>query len=352
MRRRRLFRELLRVRLAWKIAGANASLVALLALVFYALPAVLAGPGTSSGILIAGMLAAATVNVALISLALRPIHELERTAEALWSGATDIRAKPSILADRDVKRVASTINSLVETLSTDRARLQKLTRQLVEARATERAAIAYELTESVAQTAAALALECAALRATNGNGNSSEGLERIGRVTSSLVEQIRRLARDVHPRHIQELGLEPALRSLAREATGELVEVTFTATGEPATADALPHTVAGALYDTAREGLQNARSHSGAHRVDVSLSVEPHVARLTVADDGRGFSRDAVDPSRGVGLSLLRERVALVGGALEILSHPGKGTRIVAVVPLEPRAVGHSHSNAQRMHPW
>jgi len=312
-----------------------------LALSFYALPAVLTGPRTSSGVLIGGVLAAAMVNIALVSLALRPIHELERTAEALWSGATEVRVRPSRLADRDVTRVASTINGLLENLAADRARLQKLTGQLLQSRASERTAIARELTESVAQTAAALALECAALRGANGNANSSERLERIGRATTSLVEEIRRLARDVHPRHIDELGLDSTLRSLAREAaTGVGAEVVYCATGATASVDALPRAVAGAMYDVAREALQNARTHSGAARIDIALGVERQAARLSVADDGCGFDVSALDPERGVGLSLTRERIALVGGCLEIVSRPGKGTRIVAIVPFAaPRSV-------------
>lgn len=350
MRLRRLVREILRVPLAWKIAGANALLLVVLALSFYALPAVLTGPRTSSAVVIGGMLAAAMVNIALVSLALRPIHELERTAEALWSGATEVRVRPSRLADREVTRVARTINGLLENLAADRARLHKLTGQLLESRASERAAIARELTESVAQTATALALECAALKASNSNGNSSERLERIGRATTSLVEEIRRLARDVHPRHIDELGLDAALQSLLREAASDSVEVTYASRSEPATADALPHRVASALYDVAREALQNARSHSGAARIDIALGVEWHAARLSVADDGCGFDTAALDPMHGMGLILARERIALVGGCLEIVSRPGKGTRIVAIVPFAAQRAVEQLTLAERVH--
>lgn len=336
MRPLRLVRELLRIPLAWKIAGANALLIVLLALGFYALPSALTGTAARSAVLIGGILAAATINLVLISLALQPIHELEHTAQSLWSGATEVRVRPSRLADREVRRVAHTVNDLLQQLAAERGRLQCLTGRLVAARSSERAAIAHELTESVAQSATALALEFAALKAANGDGSRVERLDRIGHVTTSLVDEIRRLARDVHPRHIEDRGLDSALRTLVREAAGSSLEVTYVPSGETATADALPDGVARAMYDVAREALQNARRHSAARRIDVTLGVERHLARLTVADDGCGFDYRALDPVRGVGLSLIRERIALVGGCLEIISRPGHGTRIVAIVPFAP----------------
>ena len=338
MRPARFLRSVLRVPLAWKIAGANALLTIALAARFYLLPAALAGPATSSGLVIGSMLAAAIVNVGLISLALHPIRQLERTAEAIWSGATETRASRSPLSDRDVSRVAATINTLLEKLAAEKQRLQFLTGKLLEARTSERAAIAHELTESVAQSAAALALQCAALKS-NGNGTHDENLDRIERVAVTLVDEVRRIARDVHPRHIEQLGLDAALRTLVRESARADQEVVFVRRGTRANAEGLPSAVATSLYDVAREALQNSRIHSAASLVTVSLGINAHAARLGISDNGCGFDPASVDLKSGVGLNLIRERVALVGGTLEIHSRPGMGTRIVAVAPLAPAVI-------------
>jgi signal transduction histidine kinase len=331
------FLRLLRVPLAWKIAGANALLTFALATGFYLLPSALANRQAGVGLLVAGILAAVVINVWLISIALRPIRELERTAAKVWSGATDVRVQQSLVADPDLRRVARTVDSLLEKLEGERARLKELSSKLIEARSSERAAIARDLTESVAQSATALALECAALKASNGNGEPDRAarLDAIRQTAADLVDEIRRIAREMHPRHIHELGLDPALRSLTRiAAIGSAQEVTYTSVGVRATADALPRAVADALYDVAREALQNARRHSSARHVDVSLGVDDHLVRLCVTDDGCGFSPAALDPSQGLGLKLIRERVALVDGTLEVISRPGKGTQVVVLVPL------------------
>jgi signal transduction histidine kinase len=279
------------------------------------------------------MLAAGVVNVTLIAIALRPVQDLERAAELVWSGATDERVPQSPVADRDLRRVARTVNALLEKLSADRTRLKDLTERLISARSWERAVIAQELSENVAQSAAALALECEALKAQTSETHVRERLDYMGRALSSMVEEIRRVVRDVHPRHIDDLGLDVAIRSLVREtAANESLDVTFESHGAEATAQALPSGVAGALYDVAREALHNVHSHSGAKHVTVALDVQPYSARLSVSDDGCGFAPEV--PNKGVGLSIIRERAALVGGTLDIQSHSGKGTRVLATIPL------------------
>ena len=352
MRLPRLIRVVLRVPLAWKIAGANAAMLVMLAFSLYAVPAVLSGPSMSSALLISVVLAAAAINWALVSLALNPIHQLERAAQDLWRGASDVRVRPSLLADREVSRVARTINALLEQLAVDRSRLQTLTEQLIAARSSERAALAHELTESVAQSVTALSLELAALQKANELDGGHERLKRLGRATNGVVEEIRRLARDVYPRHLDQLGLESALRSLASEVqNGTTRQVTFTS-GKAVDPDALPYNAANAVYDVAREALQNANRYSGAKRIDVWLGAESQVVTLSVTDDGCGFDPAAIDPKRGLGLSLMRERMALVGGSLEILSRPGIGATIRARVPLEQAASNKNDMQPTGAHSW
>ncbi|MEW5918553.1 MAG: histidine kinase, partial [Gemmatimonadota bacterium] len=210
---------LLRVPLAWKIAGANALLTIALATAFFAFPAAQSGGALFPVMIGVALLAAGVVNVTLIAVALRPVQDLERAAELVWAGATEERVPASPVADRDLRRVARTVNALLEKLSADRTRLKTLTEKLINARSWERAAIAQELTENVAQTAAALALECEALKSRVSDSYVRDRMNHMGRALSSVVEEIRRIVRDVHPRHIDDLGLEVAIRSLVRETS-------------------------------------------------------------------------------------------------------------------------------------
>ncbi len=94
-----------------------------------------------------------------------------------------------------------------------------------------------------------------------------------------------------------------------------------------------PETVGVELLRIIQEALTNARRHSSARRVEVRLRINQGEVQAEVADDGQGFE-PGVTPG-GVGLSVMRERVATLGGSLQIESRPGKGTQIVAKVPAE-----------------
>jgi signal transduction histidine kinase len=92
---------------------------------------------------------------------------------------------------------------------------------------------------------------------------------------------------------------------------------------------------AGTLYRVAQESLRNVERHAGARAARVELRPAGDDVLLEVTDDGRGF--DLADAERrrpGMGLFSMRERVALVGGTLEIDAAPGRGTRVVARAPL------------------
>jgi signal transduction histidine kinase len=90
----------------------------------------------------------------------------------------------------------------------------------------------------------------------------------------------------------------------------------------------------------AQEALRNAARHADARHVDVRLRCGNDVATLEVHDDGRGFDvRQAEARRPGMGLFSMRERVGLVNGRLDVSSAPGRGTRVVATVPLTNQGV-------------
>jgi signal transduction histidine kinase len=86
-----------------------------------------------------------------------------------------------------------------------------------------------------------------------------------------------------------------------------------------------------ALHRAAQEGLTNALRHARASQVSVDLRLAEDGARLTVADDGRGFA--PAETTAGFGLTGMRERVHLVAGSVDIDSAPGRGTRLTVLVP-------------------
>ena len=138
------------------------------------------------------------------------------------------------------------------------------------------------------------------------------------------IEEIRELARGIHPALLTDLGLGPALESLATRAP---IATHLLAAPD----DRLPAAVEVTAYYVTAEAITNAAKHSGASAVTVSAQHRDGALHLVVSDDGKG----GADVAGGTGLRGLVDRVAAVGGTLRIDSADGKGTALVAEIPCE-----------------
>ena len=153
------------------------------------------------------------------------------------------------------------------------------------------------------------------------------GLEaEIGKVADELtgvVEDLREIARGIHPAILSEGGLRAALRTLARRAAIP-VELDVPALGR------LPEPVEVAAYYVISEALTNATRHGHASAMSIVLEERDGGLHLSIRDDGAG----GADPARGSGLIGLRDRAEALGGSLEVSSPPGEGTLILVQLPL------------------
>jgi signal transduction histidine kinase len=327
----RAIRAALTIPLTWKLLGANAVILATAAVVVWLAPARVTW--SALGLAAAAFVASALVNVALVRLALRPLHELERTARRVWEGDLGARAEPSALADRDMARLLSTFNLLLDGLSDERTRTRRLAAHVVNGADDDRARVARTLHDSAAQTLAALSLHARAAVAGDAAPALAAHLEAIRDLAVQATEEVRDLSHTVHPRVLDDLGLPAALESLARSVGDEHgVDVNVHARLDPAL---VPRRAAMALYAVAREALANAVRHARPGGVEIVLGAGDGRVRLEVTDDGSEFDlREARGRSDAAGLFAMRERLALVDGELEVTSAPGRGTRIVATAPL------------------
>lgn len=155
------------------------------------------------------------------------------------------------------------------------------------------------------------------------------------REVNHLAEGVRNLAHRLHPTRVDKAGLMVALHELVDQLTVE-TQLTIHLDGleEP-----LPREPAGwALYRIAQEATRNAATHGQATEVQITLRRLEGALELEVQDDGQGFdveqARTATDG--GIGLRLMRERAAVVGGTLHITSRPGMGTTVRCQVPFDP----------------
>jgi two-component system NarL family sensor kinase len=215
-------------------------------------------------------------------------------------------------------------------IAIERARLAEESALL--ARADERAKMAREIHDTIAQGLAALALQIeTALRNVGKDPDRvRERLEQALQTARASLDEARRSVSELRAGATAGKPLAQALAALVRELTSESgIPVAFSARGTCA----LRRNVETELFRIAQQAVTNVRQHAGAKSVAVTLVCRKSGATLTIEDDGIGFDPKHVDAARH-GIVGMRERAELIGGDLQIRSRPGKGTRVLVKAPL------------------
>ncbi|MEJ6007444.1 cache domain-containing protein [Paucibacter sp. AS339] len=217
------------------------------------------------------------------------------------------------------------------------AKLRLLAHQVVQSQEDERAHLARELHDGTSQTLVAtkLLVESAVDALEAGRPLPARVLATALERLKASLDEVRRISHRLRPALLDSLGLPAALETLGREFEddGGAEQVEVSVQGEPVE---LPELVKTVLFRVAQEALTNAAKHAAAVHLRLSLSFEPGRVRLQISDDGAGFDEAAVQehPRQGIGLRNMRERLASIGGRLQIRSQPGAGTEVWAEVPL------------------
>ncbi len=325
----------LRAPLAAKLVGANLLVVALLTTMW-----LMAGEPID-GVVVTALIAVVTLHLLLLLVALHPIRDLESVAARVWQGDYGARVERSSVVDRQVLRVGSMFNILLDGLAADRARMRELAAELIAAGDRERATLARELHDSVAQQLAAVLLQLSAAARDTSDHLMSDRVRGVRDAIEESLHEIRALSHQLHPGVLDDLGLEAALRKLARDASnGSGIDVDVQI---DVGTNRLARDVEGVLYRVAQEAVRNAATHASAKRIRVSVRRTADEATLSVHDDGIGFDLDEAEARRpGIGLTSMRERVDLLEGRLDVRTAKGNGTTISATVPLD----AHSQSSS------
>jgi signal transduction histidine kinase/DNA-binding NarL/FixJ family response regulator len=214
---------------------------------------------------------------------------------------------------------------------------RQVLRQLAGAEETERGRISRELHDRLGQDLTGLKLKLQLIHKQGSFASPvQESLGKLEQLADGLMRDIHRLAWELHPAVLDDLGLEAALRRYTAEwSENNGVPVDFHSDGVEARR--LPLQLETTLYRITQEALTNVTRHANAKRVSVLLERRPGHVSLIVEDDGGGF--DAVSQASAakgrLGLLGMRERVTLAGGTLEIESTPGAGTTVFVRVPLK-----------------
>jgi len=208
---------------------------------------------------------------------------------------------------------------------------QDALRRVVEAQELERRRLARELHDETGQALTSILLGLKALEERTGDEASRAATQELRELVVSTLQDVRRLAVELRPTALDDFGLVAALERLTAsfaEQTG--ISVDF----ETALADErLPEEVETALYRIVQESLTNVVKHARARRVSILLARKEGSVKAVVEDDGRGFD-PAEQAGDGFGLVGMSERLALLGGRLEVESDADAGTTIAAEVPV------------------
>jgi signal transduction histidine kinase len=246
----------------------------------------------------------------------------------LW-GAIAIGTRRAHLPADTEERMAG-FTELVGTAvanADSRAQLTASRARIVAAADDARRRIERDLHDGTQQRLVALGLTLRLAQATVPAG-LPELQSQIAQVADELVgviEELREIARGIHPGILSEGGLGPALRTLARRAA---LPVELDIHTDTRHADRIEV----AAYYVASEALTNTTKHARASHAHITLEQRDALLHLSIRDDGAG----GADPAAGSGLVGLRDRVEALGGAIGVTSRPGEGTAIVVELPLQP----------------
>lgn len=304
---------------------------------------------------VGGLLLAWLLTVVLTT----PLRRMAGLARKVGSGNLAVRAP--VWANDELGHLAQSFNSMVDTLAESRAALLKSNEDLsasnaelrqlwedlkrkeemhvnllaraVSAQEEERLRLSRELHDGTGQMLATALVNLKVLERLDGPEAMRAKIAELRGIIVQTLEECKRLSMDLRPAGLDDLGLREALDWLAREferSSGIAVAIEVDAAG-----GRLAKPVEVELYRIAQEMLGNVAKHARATRVQLRLTVRDQTATLAVEDDGIGFDAAAAMAryNRGLGLLSMRERTELLGGAFNLESAPGQGTRIVITVP-------------------
>ena len=203
-------------------------------------------------------------------------------------------------------------------------------RRVVEAQEQERARLARELHDETGQALTSILLGLKSLEDRLDSDDGRVAAAELRELVVSTLHDVRRLAVELRPSALDDFGLVPAIERLTDTfSAGSGIAVDLE---ERLGDERLPGEIETALYRLVQEALTNVLKHAGAERVRVSLTRDAGGVAVVVEDDGTGFDTRA--RNGGLGLTGMRERLGIVGGRLTVDSTSGRGTTLLAEVPL------------------
>jgi len=228
--------------------------------------------------------------------------------------------------------------NLEAELRQSEARLRQVSVELLNAQENERRRISREIHDSIGQSLNAIKYRVEDTLLRKSRAEMAERLRDLVPIVQEAVEETRRIQTALRPPILDDLGILATLNWFLREFQGTYrglqVDRSLLAAEEE-----IPDSLKTVIYRVVQEALNNVAKHSRAKRAFVSLSRKAERLELSIRDDGVGFDpalvADAEAERKGMGMTSMRERVALSGGVFSVVSAPGAGTTVTAAWEIE-----------------
>jgi two-component system sensor histidine kinase UhpB len=306
---------------------ANSAVLMVAAILLAVTPITISAPitGGQLTLVLVGLAGLLTLDFVVLRRVLSPLVRLTEVMSTVDPDQPGRR-----LADVDPRStegaaLAEAFNAMLDRLESAR---REAARTALAAQEAERLRVARELHDEIGQTLTAVVLQ--AEQAADGDpALASRELARLANALHDSLEDVRRIARELRPEALDDLGLVNALIALCSRVdaqSGPRVRRELEGGLPP-----LSPEVELVLYRVAQESLTNTVRHAEASTATVSLAADAESVSLSIDDDGKGMPAEL--PGGTAGIAGMRERALLVGGHLSIDSPPGEGTRVRLSVP-------------------
>lgn len=336
-------RSLLALPLFWKILLANVTLMLGVGAAMY-----LAGSGEGAlGSLsvappvffVAAVAVAVLLNGFLVWTALSPLRDLQETLESVRAGDLSARVPESVVADPYLSMLRNTTNRMLDVMARSQQATRDVSLRLIRSEEAERERVSGALYGGSAQTLAGILVRLQILLRKCSDAAEREMLEGLRGEVLDALEDVRSLARRLHPPELDELGVQPAVAAHARHLSSEDgIGVVIRGGFDE---DRLAEDARTALFRVLTEALTNAHIHADADSIRLTYVPGDLGLEAVVEDDGRGFepgsAGEGLRTSRG--LLVIRERAGYARGWASLETAPGAGTRVRIFLPWAETAV-------------
>lgn len=312
-----------------QVFAVNATVLVVAALLLALSPVTIHAPiaATELVLVLVTLVVMLVANLVVLRTVIAPLHDLTRTARSIDTSARAPGRLAALAGARnaEVAQLATAFDEMLVRLEEER---RDGARRSLAAQEAERLRVARELHDEVGQVLTALALRAERAAQDPGAGGGA-ALAGIAADLQDALDEIRRIARELRPEALDDLGLGNALIALCARLDAE--SAASVAWDLDTASLALDPATELAVYRIAQEALTNALRHAGAQRIALTLRSEAGLLTLRVEDDGRGVVPGDGD---GSGIAGMRERALLVGGTLTLGPGAAGGTVVALALPL------------------